>query len=106
MVVRTVNVKLINIQKGFPKRPYHIKEGRLDGDVARMGEISDARVVLVRKPRRRWEHKVDLEEIGWEGVDINLAQNWEHWRVSVNIMNIRIRLPTGSFSWRAVFCGI
>lgn len=63
-----------------------------------MGEISDVCVVLVRKPGLGWEHKDDLEEIGWEGVDIHLAQLAE--------LAALCELPTGAFSWRAVFYGI
>jgi hypothetical protein len=39
------------------------------------------------KPRRRWEDniRINLREIGWEGVDwIYLAQNRDQWRALVN----------------------
>jgi hypothetical protein len=50
------------------------------GHVARMVEMRNAYNILVRKPegkrppgrpRRRWEDniRIDLSEIGWEGVD-------------------------------------
>jgi hypothetical protein len=43
------------------------------------------------RPRRRWVDniKMDLREIGWDGVDwIDLAQNRDHWRALVNtVMN-------------------
>jgi hypothetical protein len=46
------------------------------------------------RPRRRWVDniKIDLGEIGWEGVDwIDLAQNRDHWRALVNaLMNLRV----------------
>jgi hypothetical protein len=35
-------------------------------------------------PRRRWvdDIKMDLGEIGWDGMDwINLAQDWVQWRL-------------------------
>jgi hypothetical protein len=46
------------------------------------------------KPRRRWEDniKMDLQEVGWGGMDwINLAQDRDRWRASVNaVMNLRV----------------
>jgi len=39
------------------------------------------------KPRRRWEDniRIDLREIGWEGVDwIHLAQDRDQWWAVVN----------------------
>jgi hypothetical protein len=52
------------------------------------------------RPRRRWEDgiKMDLEEIGWEGVDwIHLAQDRDRWRAVVNaVMNLRVLAP---WSW-------
>jgi hypothetical protein len=46
------------------------------------------------KPRRRWVDniKVDLREIGWEGVDwIELAWDRDQWRAFVNtVMNLRV----------------
>jgi len=48
----------------------------------------------LRRPRRRWEYniKMDLREIGWEGVDwMYLAQGRGQWWALVNtIMNFRI----------------
>jgi hypothetical protein len=37
--------------------------------------------------------KMDLREIGWDGVDwIDLAQNRDQWRALVNtVMNLRVR---------------
>jgi hypothetical protein len=60
---------------------------RWEGHVARMGEKRNAYRILVGKPegkrplgrpRRRWVDniKIDLREIGWDGMDwIDLAQN-------------------------------
>jgi hypothetical protein len=45
-------------------------------------------------PRRRWvdNFKMDLREIGWDGMDwIELAQDRDHWRALVNtVMNPRV----------------
>jgi hypothetical protein len=76
---------------------------RWAGHVTRMGETRIAYRILVGKPegkrplgrsRRRWvgNIKIDLREIGWDGVDwIDLAQNTGHWRAIVNtVMNLRV----------------
>jgi hypothetical protein len=46
------------------------------------------------RPRRRWVDniKMDLGEIGWDGIDwIDLAQDRDKWRALVNtIMNLRV----------------
>jgi hypothetical protein len=46
------------------------------------------------KPRRRWEdnNKMDLQEVGWEGMDwIDMAQDRDRWRALVNaVMNLRV----------------
>jgi hypothetical protein len=46
------------------------------------------------RPRRRWvdNNKIDLTEIGWDGVDwIELAQDRDQWRARVNtVMNLRV----------------
>jgi hypothetical protein len=48
----------------------------------------------LRRPRRRWVDniKIDLREIGWDGVDwIYLAQDRDHWRALVNtVMNLQV----------------
>jgi hypothetical protein len=59
--------------------------------------------ILVRKsegkrpfsrPMHRWEGNIrmDLKEIGWEGMDwVQLAQNKNKWQVVVNmVMNLRV----------------
>jgi hypothetical protein len=79
---------------------------RWAGHVARMGEGRNLYRVLVGKPegrrplgrpRRRWEDgiRMDLEEIGWGGVDwIHLAQDRDRWRALVNaVMNLRVLGP-------------
>jgi hypothetical protein len=60
-----------------------------------MGEMRNAYKILVRKPegrrargrpRRRWEDNIrmDLKEIGWEGVDwMHLAQYRDQWRTLI-----------------------
>jgi hypothetical protein len=76
---------------------------RWAGHVARMGEKRNACRILVGKPeekralgrpRRRWvdNTKVDLREIGWDGMEwIDLAQNRDQWRALVNTaMNLRV----------------
>jgi hypothetical protein len=44
------------------------------------------------RPRSRWEDniKMDLQEVGWEGMDwIELAQDRDRWRTLVNaVMNL------------------
>jgi hypothetical protein len=46
------------------------------------------------RPRRRWVDniKMDLIEIGWDGMDwIDLAQNRYQWRALVNtVMHLRV----------------
>jgi hypothetical protein len=76
--------------------------------VARMGEGRNMYRVLVGKPegkrplgrpRRRWEDgiKMDLNEIGWGGVEwIHLAQDRDRWRAVVSaVMNLRVLAPRG-----------
>jgi hypothetical protein len=50
-----------------------------------------------RRPRRRWEDgiRMDLKEIGLEGVDwIRLAQDRDRWRAVVSaVMNLRVLAP-------------
>ncbi|PNF14903.1 hypothetical protein B7P43_G04321 [Cryptotermes secundus] len=62
-----------------------------------MGETRNAYRILVGKsegkrllgrPRRRWVYniKIDLREIGWDGIDwIDLAQDRDQWRALVNM---------------------
>jgi hypothetical protein len=76
---------------------------RWAGHAARMGKMRNAYMILVGKPegkrplgrpRRRWVDniRVDLGEIGWDGVDwIDLAQDRDQWRALVNtVMNLRV----------------
>jgi hypothetical protein len=71
--------------------------------VSRMGATRTTYRILVGKPegrrplgrpRRRWVDniKMDLREIGWDGMDcIDLAQDRDHWRALVNtVMNLRV----------------
>jgi hypothetical protein len=68
-----------------------------------MGDRRGAYRVLVGKheekrqrgrPRRRWQvnAKMDLQEVGWEGMDwTDLAQDRYRWRAVVNAaMNLRV----------------
>jgi hypothetical protein len=76
---------------------------RWAGHVARMGEVRGVCNILVGRPegrrplgrpRRRWEDniKMDLEEIGFGGVDwIHLAQDRDRWWALVKtVMNLRV----------------
>jgi hypothetical protein len=76
---------------------------RWEGNVAWMWEARNAYRILVGKPggnrrlgrpRRRWVDniKMDLREIGWDGVDWDsLAQDRDLWRALVNtVMNLRV----------------
>jgi hypothetical protein len=71
--------------------------------VARMGEGRGAYRVLVGRPegrrpvgrpRRRWENniKMDLQEVGWGGIDwIDMAQDRDRWLALVSaVMNLRV----------------
>jgi hypothetical protein len=86
--------------------------------VARMGANRNAYRILAGKPeskrpmgrpRRRWVDniKMDLTEIGWDGMDwIDLAQDRDQWRALVNtVMNLRVSFLSsctmGTFSRRA-----
>jgi hypothetical protein len=67
---------------------------------ARMGAKRKAYKVLVRKPkgkrplgrpRHRWEGniKLDLTEIGWDGMDwIDLVQSRDRWKVVNRAINL------------------
>jgi hypothetical protein len=76
---------------------------RLARHVARMGNVRGVYGVLVGKPggrrplgrpRRRWEDNVrmDLQEVGCEGVDwILLAQDRDRWRAFLSaVRNLRV----------------
>jgi hypothetical protein len=76
---------------------------RWEEHVARIGEKRNAYRILVgmpegkrrlRRPRHRWVDniKMDLREIGWDGMDwIDLAQDKDQWRTLVNtVMNLRV----------------
>jgi hypothetical protein len=66
-----------------------------------MGQGRNAYRVLVERPegrrplgrpRRRWEDniKMDLKQVGWEGMDwIDMAQDRDRWRAVVSaVMNL------------------
>jgi hypothetical protein len=73
------------------------------GHVAQVGERRNAyRILMGRpegrrplgRPRRRWvdNNKMDLREIGWDGIDwIDLAEDRDQWRALMNtVMNLRV----------------
>jgi hypothetical protein len=75
----------------------------IDTENRQVGEKRNVYRILVGKPerrrplgrpRRRWVYniKMDLREIGWDGMDwIGLAQDGDQWRAVVNtVMNIRV----------------
>jgi hypothetical protein len=76
----------------------------LAGHRAQMGATRNAYRIFVRKPegnrplgrpRRRWVDniKIDLGEIGWEGMDwMDLAEVRGQWRALVNTMK-KVRVP-------------
>jgi hypothetical protein len=76
---------------------------RWAGHVARMGPKRNAYRILVGKsegnrplgrPRRRCVDniKMDLRELGWDGVDwIDMAQDSDQWRALMNtVLNLRV----------------
>jgi hypothetical protein len=76
---------------------------RWAGHVARIEEKRNSYRILMRKleskrplgrPRRRLVNdiKMDLREIGWDGMDmIDLAEDRDQWRALVNtVMNLRV----------------
>jgi hypothetical protein len=82
---------------------YVSRRMRRAGHAARTGEKMNAYRILVGnpeekrplgRPRRRWVDniKLDLREIGWDGMDwIDLAQDRDQWRALVNaVMNFRV----------------
>jgi hypothetical protein len=96
-------VKIVSIALEPPKIP-SVTNGILwAGHVARMGEKRNAYRILMGmpegkrplgRPRRRWVDniKIDLREIGWDGVDwVDMAQDRDQWRALVNtVLNLRV----------------
>jgi hypothetical protein len=83
---------------------------RLADHVACMGDKRSANRVLVGRPegkrplerprcRRKYNIKVDLQAVGWGGMDwIDLARDRNWWRALVNeVMNIRDPQNEGNF---------
>jgi len=77
---------------------------RWAGHVARIGDRRGACKVLVGRPegrrtlgrpRRRWKDdiKIDLQEVGWKGVDwIGVAEDRDRWGAVVNAV-MKLRVP-------------
>jgi hypothetical protein len=74
-----------------------IKENEMGRACSTNGEMNTYRILVVKpegkgqlgRPRRRWVNniKVDLSEIGWDGMDwIDLAQDTDQWRALVNTL--------------------
>jgi hypothetical protein len=76
---------------------------RWEGYVARMGVKRNAYRIylgksegkrLLGRPRCMWVDniKIDLREIGWDGVDwIDMTQDRDQWRALVNtVLNLRV----------------
>jgi hypothetical protein len=83
---------------------------RWAGYVVRVGDRRDAYRDLGGRsegnipcgiPRCRWKDniKIDLQQVGWEGVDwIDLAQDRDRWRALViAVMNLQVPTKRGSF---------
>jgi hypothetical protein len=55
----------------------------------------------LERPKRRWMDsiKLDLKEIGWDGMDlIDLAQDRDQWKALVDtVMNLRVPENAGKF---------
>jgi hypothetical protein len=70
---------------GEQEKVYKVLLGKLEGNRP------------LERPRRRWEMriKMDLREIGWEGVEcVHLAQDRNLWLALVNtVMNLRLPAP-------------
>jgi hypothetical protein len=67
---------------GAMRNAYNILVGKLEGKRP------------IGRPRRRWDDNIrmDLREIGWEGVHwMHVSQDREQWRAVVNtVMNLRV----------------
>jgi hypothetical protein len=75
---------------------------RWAGHVARMGKKIAYRILVGKpegkrplgRPRRMWvdNTKMDLREIGWDGVDwMGMAHDRDQWRALVNtVLNLRV----------------
>jgi PAS domain-containing protein len=97
------NEELHNLHS-LPNTVRMIKSRRMRwaGHVARMGETNAYRTSVRKpegkrplgRPRCRWVDniKMDIREIGWDGVDwIELAQDRGQWRALVNtVMNLQV----------------
>jgi hypothetical protein len=82
---------------------YQVKEDEMGRACSTNGEKRNAYRILVGqpegkrplgRPKRRWVDniKMDLREIGWDGMDwIDLARDRDQWRALVNtVMNLRV----------------
>jgi hypothetical protein len=67
---------------GAKRNAYRILVGKLEGRRS------------FGRSRRRWVNniKIDLREIGWDGIDwVDLTQDRDQWRALVNtVMNLRV----------------
>jgi hypothetical protein len=103
MVYQWIKFCFIVGECSSPNRMIKSRRMRCAGHVACMGEKRNAYRILVGKPegrrplgrpRHRWVDniKIDLSEIGWDGVDwVDLAQDRDQWKALVNtVMNLRV----------------
>jgi hypothetical protein len=76
------------------RRIFGLKREEVAGHVARMEEMRNVYIILVGRPGRRRKDNVrlDLRELGWEGVDwIHLVQDRDQWwAVAETAMNLGV----------------
>jgi hypothetical protein len=80
--MRKLKKYIVNFYVGETRNAYRILVGKPEGKRP------------LGRPRHRWVDniKMDLREIGWDGMDwIELAQDRDQWRALVNmVMNLRV----------------
>ena len=111
MFIKLHSVELHNLYSSQSiSRMIKSRRMRWAGNVAPIGEKMNAYRILVGNPegmrllerqRGRWVDniKMDLREIGWDGMDwIDLTQDMEQYRTLLNtVMNLRVPQNAGKF---------